>query len=216
MPSKRSTTPAICQHCGITFFPFVNAQGKFCSQRCNGAQRKRSLADRLWGQVTKTESCWLHQGSKNSRGYGRVGSDDHGHGMRLAHRVAWEVTYGPIPAGLSVLHRCDNPACCRPDHLFLGTQSDNMRDMVTKGRHAAQRYPDQLPRGDRHWSSQHPEWVRRGEGHGQAKLTADDVRAIRRLHAEGNTLASIAARFGMSPGHTWSIVHRASWSHVLP
>lgn len=69
--------------------------------------------------------------SRLSSGYGQV---RHNGRMQRAHRVAWEKIHGPIPDGLQVLHKCDNPACVNPDHLFLGSRSDNMRDMISKGR----------------------------------------------------------------------------------
>lgn len=86
-----------------------------------------TLAERLWSKVQKTDGCWLYQGGKAAHGYGQFLS-------QRAHRVAWAVTYGPIPAGLHVCHRCDVAACVRPDHLFLGTAQDNMFDCELKGR----------------------------------------------------------------------------------
>jgi len=77
-------------------------------------------------------ACWEWEGSRFPSGYGRLKR------MR-AHRAVWEAVYGPIPAGLCVLHRCDNPPCVRPDHLRLGTQADNMRDRASKGRHPSQK-----------------------------------------------------------------------------
>lgn len=74
-------------------------------------------------------ACWIWTGPTNNHGYGRFG------GSRYAHRVSYQLAHGPIPPGMVVLHRCDNPPCVNPDHLSLGTQRDNVRDMVTKGRH---------------------------------------------------------------------------------
>lgn len=73
--------------------------------------------------------CWEWSGLRSARGYGRFGHDS-----RRAHRIAWELTFGPVPDGLLVCHTCDNPPCIRPEHLFLGTDADNARDMVAKGR----------------------------------------------------------------------------------
>lgn len=89
--------------------------------------------ENFWRHVQPGEGCWLWTGEINRRrgGYGRC---SYGGRRHAAHRVAWTLTYGVIPYGLSVLHHCDVPACCRPEHLFLGTQPDNMRDCLTKGR----------------------------------------------------------------------------------
>ncbi len=94
------------------------------------------LAERFWSKVVRGEGCWIWAASVDDHGYGRFGIGR----LRIepAHRVAWMVANGPIPDGLSVLHRCDNPPCVRPDHLFLGTQRDNMRDMIAKGRGGGQ------------------------------------------------------------------------------
>jgi len=78
--------------------------------------------------------CWLFSGSLNSDGYGNVRIGGRKGKTVKTHRLAWEEFFGPIPDGLRVCHRCDVPSCCNPDHLFLGTQRDNVTDMVSKGR----------------------------------------------------------------------------------
>ncbi len=88
---------------------------------------------RFWRFVQKGDGCWLWQGYVDKRtGYGKFGIE-HGH-MVSAHRFMWETVNGPIPAARDVCHHCDVRACVRPDHLFVGTRSDNMRDMYAKGR----------------------------------------------------------------------------------
>jgi len=94
----------------------------------------QSLAVRFWGHVDKSDigGCWLWIGTR-SRGYGHFTLNETRSPER-AHRTAWRLVHGNIPHGIFVLHRCDNPACVRPDHLYLGTQADNIRDAFRKGR----------------------------------------------------------------------------------
>lgn len=92
------------------------------------------LPDRFWPRVDKSGDCWLWTGARMKNGYGVVWLAEPIGRMGLVHRVAWELTNGPIPDGLFACHRCDNPPCCNPDHLFLGTVRDNALDMVAKGR----------------------------------------------------------------------------------
>lgn len=96
--------------------------------------RSLQLVERFWAKVDKSggpDACWLWTAGRSDWGYGhfRVGSKN-----LQAHRFAWELTRGPIPAGLLVLHRCDNPPCCNSAHHFLGTHADNMADAKAKGR----------------------------------------------------------------------------------
>lgn len=87
--------------------------------------------DRFWAKVEKGEGCWEWQGARHPHGYGQVRIA----GICVfAHRYSWQLANGPIPGGLNVCHHCDNPKCVRPDHLFLGTQRDNLQDMAGKGR----------------------------------------------------------------------------------
>jgi hypothetical protein len=90
--------------------------------------------ERFWNKVQKTDDCWLWMGHRLARGYGMISMGGRKGRPELAHRVAYALTYGPIPEGVDVLHRCDNPPCVRPDHLFLGNQAENMADMRRKGR----------------------------------------------------------------------------------
>ncbi len=163
---------------------------------------RTAIEIRFWDKVVKSDECWEWQGAHDPRGYGFIGAPGGGKNL-LAHRVSWELHNGAIPQGRYVLHRCDNPRCVRPDHLFLGTHADNMADRQAKGRqaqgdgqgqrlhpeayaaaHAGRKWqphpaPDSLARGDRHWSKTHPERVARGEGKSQSKFTDDQIREIR-------------------------------------
>src|SRR5687767_4720826 len=95
----------------------------------------RPLSERFWEKVRKTDGCWLWTASRNAKGYGQIMYQRR---PIHAHRVSWQLANGPIPDGLCVLHRCDNPQCVNPGHLFLGTIVDNNRDMFAKGRAWAQ------------------------------------------------------------------------------
>lgn len=101
------------------------------------------LGDRFWSKVDRSGDCWTWTASRTRHGYGRIGL---GHDrVETAHRVSWMLANGPIPEGVFVCHRCDNPPCVRPDHLFLGTALDNIRDMIAKGRGRGQYEPGNYP-----------------------------------------------------------------------
>lgn len=123
--------------CGTTkevkISTIVSGRSRSC-RACADKAAKPSLEDRFWPRVQKTDGCWLWTGPKNQFGYGHMNSGRYHGNVRSSHRVSWLIHFGPIPPGLFVLHRCDNPPCVRPDHLFLGTQSDNLADMRAKGR----------------------------------------------------------------------------------
>jgi len=92
------------------------------------------LQVRFWSFVNKTDGCWIWTGSTNKKGYGQMSQGKRGLRPLHVHRVSWEIHNGQIPDDQCVLHRCDNPACVRPDHLFLGTEKENTRDMMSKER----------------------------------------------------------------------------------
>ncbi len=106
---------------------------------------------RFWRYVVKTDGCWSWVGAKLPKGYGRIGAGvGKSKKVLLAHRLSYEIHYGPIPDNVLVCHSCDNPNCVNPSHLFLGTHKNNFDDAKKKGRIAT---------GDRHGSKTHPESV---------------------------------------------------------
>jgi hypothetical protein len=141
--------------------------------------------------------CWLWLGG-GSRRYGQISVSDPSAGARrrpTAHRVSWELHRGPVPDGLYVCHKCDVTFCVNPAHLFVGTQTDNMRDCANKGRIRGGNAP-----GEQHWG---------------ARLTAAEVSAIRRLVADGVLMRVVAERYGVSVSHVGDIVSGRRWAHVL-
>jgi hypothetical protein len=143
----------------------------------------RPIRDRLTSRLRSDGECKVFVGPRTKKGYGKIGEGGRGGRILSTHRVAWELEHGPIPDGLCVLHRCDNPPCCNVDHLFLGTKADNNADMVAKGR--AYRGP-RLGR------------IYQGESHVNAKLTDEAARAIRNRRLAGEGVAALAREYGVS------------------
>lgn len=164
-----------------------------------------TLVESFWNRVAIADGCWPWIGEKSASGYGIIrASYTNGKALR-AHRVSWELHYGPIPHGLFVCHKCDNRPCVRPDHLFLGTAADNARDMAQKGRSTL---------GDRNPARIYKERMPRGEGHFMAKLTEDDVRAIRNRHAAGEKVRQLADEYHVCRQGIEAIIKRKNWKHV--
>jgi hypothetical protein len=148
--------------------------------------------DRFWSKVSivdDEDSCWLWTASLRRNGYGAFSYESR---SREAHQVAWVLNVGPIPDGLWVLHRCDVRHCVRPSHLFLGTRSDNVRDMVSKGRHF---------KGAR--------VVFLGESNPAAKVTDQQAEEIKRLYAAGGiSQQRLAERYGLEQTSVSYIIRR--------
>lgn len=145
------------------------------------------LEKRFWPKVIKKgpNLCWEWRAAL-SNGYGKFAAGDR---VVRAHRFSWELFYGPVPPGLYVLHRCDNRRCVNPSHLFLGTNAENLADMVAKGRSL------------------------RGERHGNAKLTTEQVQQIHVL-SDSLMQKEIASLLGIGQQQVSRIVRGECWGHI--
>lgn len=144
----------------------------------------------FWAKVERGEYCWLWTGGTSHKGYGRMSMSGK---RKAAHRIAYEFTYGPIPDGLNVCHKCDVTDCVNPEHLFLGTQMDNVQDMRSKGR----------------------ERKAFGETHTRAKLNVQTVRSIRQDVANGYNQREIAERHGLKLSTAASVASGRAWRRVV-
>lgn len=174
--------------------------------------------ERFWASVQKTDGCWLWTGPRDKDGYGIFHVD--GKNIK-AHRYSYELHRGPIPEGLWGLHKCDNPPCVRPDHLYAGTHIDNVNDAVERGRvptgdrNGSRIHPEKRPRGDQHWARQVSQMPTRGAANGRAKISESDVRKIRSLYATGKYSQSrLGEMFGLTQSGVGSIVNRRAWNHI--
>ena len=186
---------SVCQRCGAIFEWRQHNPGirQFCSISCRNSARARSwetqIAEHL-EQFSDPDVCWSWTGALNNRGYGViVACLDYRRHRMLTHRAAYIVRHGAILNGLCVLHRCDNPPCCNPAHLFLGTQADNIHDMIAKGREGF-----------------------RGERQRHAKLTDEIVRNIR---ASTETQSMMSRRLGVSRRTIGDVLAGMTWKHVV-
>lgn len=128
-----------CDHCQVNLTPRqIQFRNRFCSHLCYCHwMRARAVEPRFWKYVSKTPTCWNWTGPKTGSGRVRYGQFMWSAKYRTpqkAHRVAWELAFGPIPSDRQINHRCDNPICVRLDHLYLGTQLQNMQDAAKKSR----------------------------------------------------------------------------------
>lgn len=168
----------------------------------------RADIDRFWNSVHvgRQHECWPWKLSAFRDGYGQFKVSSRN---LKAHRVSYFLHYDVDPAGDLVCHHCDNPACCNPFHLFLGSVKDNAADAKQKGLL-------NTPAGDRHRSRTHPELVLRGEQVGGAKLTFAQIQEIRSAYAAGGiTQDALAAQFGVSRRAIGKIIAGQTWRHAV-
>lgn len=154
---------------------------------------KQTLEQRFWSKVNRqSDGCWLWTAANQVGGYGIFMLWNPKRLVR-AHRLAWELTNGKIPDGLWVLHKCDNPCCVRPDHLFLGNNTDNVRDMLSKGR-------GNSPKGEQHF---------------KCKMTVHRIVKLRLDHASGRfSQRELAAKYGISRTAIRQAIAGVTWAHV--
>lgn len=181
---------------------------KLCSRHYNrarttgtvvdGPRSRASPVERFWRNVSKrgTDECWPWIGKAKVDGYGYLGLGGREYGKILAHRASWHIHHGRIPNsaeyhGTVVRHKCDNRLCVNPAHLELGTQSDNVRDMIDRGKM-------KLP-------------GLKGEAHGMSRFTEDDIRYMR---ASTKSIYGLAKEFGCPYGVIYPIIKRKTWKHV--
>lgn len=167
---------------------------------CVYYQRFKTQEEKFWEKVNikNEDDCWDWKAHIDSRGYGKIRFN----GIYTpAHRVSWILHYQEIPEGLFVCHKCDNPSCVNPKHLFLGTNADNMLDMWNKDRHPI------INMG-------RPSHTMIGIKNVNAKLSIDDVKNIRELYTSGISQDEISIMYKVQKPAIWKIVHRKTWKHI--
>jgi hypothetical protein len=158
-----------------------------------GVMDRRPWLEKFISSIDKSGECWIWTGFKDAKGYGATNNPQNKHKAAFVHRLAYELWVGEIPKGLWVLHRCDNPSCCNPAHLFAGSNLDNIADMVAKKRNT------------------------RGTKHPKAKLTEQQVREIRRRYVRRVVgVTQLSREFGLSTSTTMAIVKRRIWKDLSP
>lgn len=185
-------TEQVCAHCGNPLKGRQKNRNTYCSNRCAQINRSEMRQRAFWTRCDRSsgvDSCWEWLSYISPQGYGQVGINKR---VKAAHRVAYELTYGPIPEGLFVCHACDNRKCVNPAHLFLGTAADNARDMFVKNR----------------------------QSNGGRKLTPEEVRDIRIRYKRGRgriihgNSRALAREFGVDQSVIQAVAQGKRYKHI--
>lgn len=195
----------ICKLCGKEYnskpFLIKNGKSKYCSKLCYYEDRKSSYLDRFFKKIEKTKSCWIWKGGLDKDGYGQFNFKENNINNHVrSHRFSYFLHKGEIPINMNILHKCDNPKCVNPDHLFIGTTQDNVNDRQRKGRSY---------NGDNLLKI-----IKRGEENNMSKLKEKDIIEIRKLSA---TLKQnkIAKMFNVERHTIHKITSYKTWKHVV-
>lgn len=159
-----------------------------CLRSIHRKNYDEDMKQKLFSKIKQVNDCWEWQGSLHRQGYGNFPYKNSG---QLAHRVSWILFNGEIPSGMNICHKCDNPPCVNPDHLFVGSYQDNINDMFRKGRKNHQ-----------------------GENHPKVKLSSSQVLEIRELLNKKITQEEICKKYGITNGHVGSIKHKRTWKLI--
>lgn len=188
---------------------------------------RKSIEERFWEKVDlkKKDDCWPWTASVNNHGYGRMRVNGK---LVYAQRLSYIIHFGEIEKGsgyhgICVLHKCDNPLCVNPNHLFLGTHKNNMEDKTNKKRcnsaiginHGSVTKPGRQPSGDCHWSRKFPDKVKHGADNGNSTLNNKSVIKMRKMYKSGSfTQKSLAIIFNTDQTNVSMIVNRKTWKHI--
>ena len=164
-------------------------KAKFCSWKCRKVKNLSINYLLQFIEIDDKTKCWNWKSTKDKNKYG---TKKYKGKYYKTHRLFYEICNGKIPKDMCVCHRCDNPSCCNPDHLFLGTQLENIQDMINKNRQRSAI----------------------GEINKSSKLTEIEVIEIRNLYAQGISSRQLGKKFNINKSTILHIIHRRSWKHI--
>ena len=173
-----------------------------------------SAKESFWGKVRKTNKCWIWEGAGKGNRYGEIRFHWHNRTVWAVHRFSWFIHFGDFEENLCVCHKCDNTKCVNPEHLFLGTHAENMRDMVLKGRRVGPSR-EECCLGYKRGLKLHPAPILRGEKQVNAKLTDKQAAEIKQFGREKKmSHRAIAKKYGVCHKTVFEIIHGIRWAHI--